>query len=315
MQLIRCFNASAICLFALTFFAADCFAAKDQSVGEHIRLWTRSPGLHSEGRDPDRLKLMNFDLKKHDMKVVTLTDFQYSGRFQYKAVKLLDVIESYPIQTKSDRVLLHFKNGMIIPMPITSGFTELKKLNAWIAVSWRPEKKTGSKEDPWITVFDDIGRIDERFRDPAPVTFGFNKLVMKHGRHPYVSDEGFTPFRHADTLVGIEFVDGAAYDRQFVADDNLAGKKGWKVFAERCQYCHAIKKTGATHGWDFLDPVPIYKLKTAENLLYRVKYTFHNAMMMGMQMPKQESVDLQEVTDLWNWLRGFEKVNIRPYKP
>jgi hypothetical protein len=38
-------------------------------------------------------------------------------------------------------------------------------------------------------------------------------------------------------------------------------------------------------------------------------------MAMGMQMPRQESVDLQEVTDLWNWLKSFEKVKINAYKP
>ena len=87
------------------------------------------------------------------------------------------------------------------------------------------------------------------------------------------------------------------------------------MYFDRCQYCHALNKTGPTHGWDFLDPVPIYKLKTAQNLYYRVKYTFHNAMMMGMQMPSQESVDLKEVTDLRNWLKGFEKRKVQAYKP
>jgi hypothetical protein len=314
MRVTQTFNSKAAVLFVGVMFALDCFAA-DVSIGEHITLWTRAPGLHSDGRDPGRIKAMDFDLKKHGMSVVTLSDFQYEGRFQYKAVKLLDVIESYPVRKNTDRVLLHFKNGMIIPMPISNGFGDLKKNSPWIAISWRPLKTSGSKIEPWRNGFEDIGRINERFRDPAPITFGFNKLVMKSGWHPYVSDKVFTPFRHADTLVGIEFVNGSAYDRQFLADNNVEGKKGWQVYFERCQYCHALDKTGPTHGWDFLVPVPIYELKTAENLFYRVKYTFHNAVTMGMQMPRQESVDLQEVTDLWNWLKSFEKAKINAYRP
>jgi hypothetical protein len=314
MTVIHTFRMKALFLFSFAFFARDLFAG-DATIGEHITLWTRAAGLHSDGRDPGRIKPMDFDLTKHNMKVVKLADFQYGGRFEYKAVKLLDVIESYHPKVETDRILLHFKNGMIIPMPTTNGYADLKKNAAWIAVSWRLIKLEGHKSELWQNRFDDIGRIDERFRDPAPVTFGYNKLVMKSGWHPYVSDEVFTPFRHADTLIGIEFVSGQAYDRQYVSDKNTEGRKGWQVYFERCQYCHALNKTGPTHGWDFLDPVPIYELKTPENLLYRVKYSFHNAMAMGMQMPRQESVDLQEVTDLWNWLKSFEKVKINAYKP
>jgi hypothetical protein len=314
MTVIHTLRMKALVLFFFVIFARDSFAG-DSTIGEHITLWTRAAGLHSDGRDPGRIKPMDFDLTKHNMKVVKLADFQYGGRFEYKAVKLLDVIESYHPKGETDRVLLHFKNGMIIPMPTSNGYADLKKNAAWIAISWRPIELDGHKAELWQNRFDDIGRIDERFRDPSPVTFGYNKLVMKSGWHPFVSDEVFTPFRHADTLIGIEFVNGPAYDRQYVLDKNVEGRKGWQVYFERCQYCHALNKTGPTHGWDFLDPVPIYELKTPENLLYRVKYSFHNAMTMGMQMPRQESVDLQEVTDLWNWLKSFEKAKINAYKP
>jgi len=278
--------------------------------GTIVTLWTRAPGHHSDGREPNGLEKRVINLATHAKQKKVLTDLQYEGTFSFKAISLVSIVEAYPQSAGIDRILLHFKNGMITPLPLEPSRSTLKKVNGWIATSWKP-----LKTEKWSTTFDDIGRIDERFRDPSPITFGFNKFVVKNKWHPFVTDPAFSPFRHAETLTGIEFVNGAAYDRQFVSTDDFAGADGWNVFASRCQYCHGPDRTGATHGWGFLTPVPIYQLRTAENLYYRVKYSYHDAMLRGMQMPNQDSIKMKETVDLRNWLKGFAKKKINAYRP
>ena len=88
--------------------------------------------------------------------------------------------------------------------------------------------------------------------------------------HPYLTDstdDGFSPWRWVDSLVGIELVNGNAYFAQFVpkkGDDEV--KRGLKSFLQHCQYCHSAHDVGARYGGDFLRPFPLHTLKKPQDL-------------------------------------------------
>ena len=119
--------------------------------------------------------------------------------------------------------------------------------------------------------------------------FSGNKLVVAVLWHPAVAaaaQPAFSPWRHTDTLTGIELVAAQAYYRQFDVGGGDMVQRGQAVFQQSCQFCHGVRKVGAKFGWDFVEPTPIWSYhRPAKNLFLHVAYKPLDAAERGLMMP------------------------------
>lgn len=249
-------------------------------------------------------------IKERDITKAVIRDVQYKKKYKYKGAYLNKLISYLPLKSSQDLILLHFKNGMIIPY-----FYQVhhitKVINPFIAFAYL-EGKT------WKKKFPNVERYDPRYKDPLPVIFSDNKLVVEtewYPMHPMGGKSGFSPWTHMDTLVGLELANGRAYFKQFTPSD-AKYNGGFKVFISRCQYCHGIKNIGARYGWDFSGPIPIHKKRTVDTLKNHIKNKKANAFKLGIRMPHQKDVSSKEVDDLWHWMKHMtERDKLPDYRP
>jgi hypothetical protein len=273
-----------------------------------ISVWQRATG-NFQDRAPEPKDLRRVKIPSGDS--VTLFDAQYGKKIHVKGARLKELWSNHPSAAKSDLVILHLTNGMIIPIP--KG--DLEKADPFIATS----TLSGSR---WRSEFPAISRPHPRFKDPRPLDFSGNKIVVASLWHPYLSEGGinyekksggvepFSPWKYAGSLLGIEFADARAYERQFRPE--LAG---YTVFRNRCQYCHGVGSVGAGFGWDYLEPLPIHSLKQTRQVFQRVKYPDEDAMLRGVQMPNQGDITLEEIKLIWTWVTDLSKRKLLPYEP
>jgi hypothetical protein len=297
-----------VLLSSLLAFASPVSAAG--AVNELV-LWSCKSGPYMDDLNPDKQNPKTFAFAGRRLARRTLRDAKYGERRVYVGLPLEKILFSYRRQAYDDTAILHFENGMRIPVPLTSDV--LERLDAFVAVEACTGRGKGAAcvaEFPEIAKEDVYGLQD----DPRPITFTWNKLVVSTPWHPNVPVYGtgrFSPWRHADTLVGIEFVNSAAYWRQF----DVGAAAGQQVFVSRCQFCHAVRYVGARFGWDFVTPLPLYEKRPPEQLLNHVKYPKAMARRMGLMMPTQPDVSLPEMQALWTWMRGVAKRPLRDYQP
>ncbi len=292
--------------------------------GRYVHLWTRAPGLYDDGRSHSQKSRKRLDLdrfKNHEKK---LFDLQYGKTFSFRGVELERIIKSYKVPRGNDLALLHFENGMLIPVPLEQNLATLKKLNIFIARRIKVDEKS-----KFTVEFPMISHDTIEFKDPRPMIFSKNKIVIENPWHPYVKVQlepkqttkqltppkqgEFTPWLHGNSLKAIEFVNEDAYDKQFLAKNE--DRSGFEIFKKRCQYCHGVRQVGADFGWDFLDPLPIYKQRKPAHLYNMVKFMFHDQMTRGLLMPNQKDVEKGEMSQLWLWLRSLDKTKVKAYSP
>lgn len=274
-----------------------------------IQVWTRQPGSYSDEQSPVRHGVVS--LAPHQLKtpltVKTLMDIQYDRRVTYRGLALKDLISSVTLAADTDLALLHFENGMIVPMPIT----RLARLNAFLALEVCKGRGRACEKG-----FDAVPRasVYGEDEDPRPIEFSWNKLVVGSRWHPDVvktDADGFSPWLHVDSLKGIEFANAAAYYRQFA----VGRSGGESVFRARCQFCHAVRFVGASFGWDFVRPLPLAEKRTPATLTGHVKYKKAMATRLGIQMPPQDDVNLPEMTRLWQWMKDLTREPAKAYRP
>jgi len=227
-----------------------------------------------------------------------LYDFQYEKPYDYTVVNLFEWLMALSRPAHVNTANLIFANGMIIPMPLNSSQGPL----VWLAWSYREQANK-----PWNREFPLVEKKSEEWRDPRPIRFLGNKVIVSNQRffpRPQweVSDD-FSPFKHADSLLRIELVDYQEWNQQFNVSQSAAGLRGQKVFTSRCQFCHAIWGRGSKYGWDFVDPLPLYEKRQAQSLLFHVKYPKNHALERGLMMPEQTGITPEEAEDLWIWMR------------
>lgn len=265
-----------------------------------LAVWARKAGSYSDGAQAGRGRSATLDPYKSSrrLEVRKLHDPQYGETRVYRGIPL-SALAKTEVARGLDRALFHFANGMIVPLDLV----RLGKSDGFLAVEICDAKGKECSVDFPRAPRRDVYAIDE---DPNPIVFSWNKVVL-----PSADERGFSPWRHADTLVGVEFVDGEAYDAQFA----VGSSGGQRVFLERCQFCHGARKVGATFGWDFVDPLPLHEKRDAANLLNHVKYPKAMAQRLGLQMPPQKDVDASSIQDLWRWMRDVAKTKVKPYRP
>ena len=277
-----------------------------------IEILTRGAGDFVDGNTvvPQRTAMQSFDPKTFVS--VRLTDIQYRMKKSYQGVRLLPLILEHA--GSSSLVLLHFDNGMIIPIPLDQDGAALKKIDPFLAFAVKSDSGQWSPNFPALAKKSD----DARYSDPRPLRFGDNKLVVTSPWHPFAPREGsagFSPWTYAGSLIRIEFADREAYYRQFEVATTAEFNGGMKVFLERCQYCHGARLIGASYGWDFVTPLATYKQKPAEQLFNHVKFPKWDALTRGLMMPRQKDISEADAKKLWEWLRFQAEQRQRPYAP
>lgn len=273
-----------------------------------LSVWSRGLGSFNDGAEPMRIRSVRLELEALKQVRRSMNDVQYERKETYVGLPLRSVLKLYTPSNHDDMAILHFENGMLIPVPLDD--STLTRLDAFVALQICSSSTTCDNS------FREIEResIFSSSPDPRPIKFSWNKIVVPTPWHPDVPGERakiFSPWRHVDSLSGIEFVNEVAYRRQFALGDEV----GEQVFAARCQYCHGVRQVGATFGWDFVTPLPIYEKRGPDNLLNHVKYPKALAFKMGLLMPVQKDVTETEIQALWRWMKRAAHRPIRPYRP
>lgn len=232
----------------------------------------------------------------------TQQDVQYGRVETYRGVPLDTLIAQAGPEKKFDLVILHFKNGMAVPLPFRDAAL-MKALSPLVAVApkFPSLKKKGAPQ-----------------RDSRPLEFEGNKLVVSALTHPMLppgATEDASPWRHVDSLVSLEFVVAARYYAQFTVKGSAEVKKGEQLFVARCQYCHGVKKVGASYGWDFVEPIPIVEHRKPGSLWLHIISREEDAPEQGLMMPAFKDVTKADAAALWKWLEAIAKAGPSPYVP
>lgn len=232
-------------------------------------------------------------------------DVQYDRTVRFKGVKLAALLEKLP--GEGDLVLARFKNGMVVPLPDAEGLERLGAAVAtalWVDGAWAPLPpvcKPGARE-----------------RDVRPTRFDDNKLMVKERWHPDVPAPAlatFTPWQHANALAGLERTDRDRFSRQFPAGKTAAERRGRELFDQRCRVCHGARGVGASFGWDFVEPVPLYSYRAPESLFMHVRYRASDAPEKGYLMPQLSDLTAADAKALWQWMRLVAESGPRPSGP
>ena len=305
--------------FALTMFAALAAAhplhaaapkASAAAAPSSVDVWIRGAGP-VQGDQAPRARAQRVDLDTLKLVDGMRFDAQYGGPRAFRGVPLATVIAGFAPDASLDLAILHFANGMAIPVPFRD-VAAMKRLDPFIARGM--ETRAGGPVQ--VGVFPEIRRKGAT-EDPRPIVFAGNKVVVAALWHPAVLDSvqpGFSPWRHADTLTGIELVDARSYYRQFEVGGGEFVRRGLTVFQQSCQFCHGVRKVGAKFGWDFVDPTPIWSYhRPPKSLFLHVAYKPLDAAERGLMMPAMSFMSQEDAALLWRWLKAVATDPLPPY--
>ncbi len=269
--------------------------AAEPPPGQLIKLWVRTTN------EADR-RVVTVDLAtKPKTETAIRNDIQYSGvPAKYRGVPLRSLLDAMERTNRSDLVLLHFFNGMSVPLPIDD-LELLKTLDPFVATEMQVN-------GAWLSAFLPVTKKDAEQRDVRPLKFQGNKLVVATRLHPFTSkasqDDGFSPFFFADTLTGIEFVRSENWYKQFDLGTTPAEKAGFATFKSHCQFCHAVRQVGGRYGIDFMQPTPVVKRLGVQALFLHVRYRDLNAAETGQMMPFFRDLTKDDVAEVFAWLQA-----------
>jgi mono/diheme cytochrome c family protein len=202
---------------------------------------------------------------------------------------------------------------MAVPVPFRDAGA-MKRLDPFIARAM----ETHPGGPVRAAFFPDIRRKAST-EDPRPIAFSGNKIVVAELWHPAVAaaaQRAFSPWRHTDTLTGIELVASRPYYHQFDPGGGDYVQRGQALFQQSCQFCHGVRKVGAKLGWDFVEPAPIWTVhRGAKNLFLHVAFKPVDATERGLQMPAMRFMSQDDADLLWHWLKAVATAPQPPYAP
>jgi len=280
-----------------------------EDVVDAIDLWTRTPGQYGRGTEVTRTRVSSVRIDRMPLQEGELIDAQYGVRRRYRYVRIEELIRRYGPPSEADTALLHFANGMAVPLPFRS-VAVMQRLRPSLA--WQVQI-----DGAWTRVFPQISKTDAYYFDVRPTQFAGNKIVVSELWHPSLraeTEKAFSPWRHANALTGIEFVQDRAFMAQFAAGPNVID--GARVYGDVCRFCHGARKEGAQFGWDFVEPIPISEYKKRDtSLYYHVKYRVVDATARGILMPALPFLIERDATDLLAWVRALAAQPLGTYAP
>jgi len=160
-------------------------AAAAPEHGATIEVWVRKPLAGSAGQPAakgagrDRLQVVSLDsLPLVEAKQV---DVQYHGAFVFKGIGVDMLIARYAPPPDVDLALLHFANGMQVPLAFRDA-EMVKRLSPFLARGMQ----LGPGSPMRIARFPNVSRPRSGFVDVRPIAFTGNKLVIADPAHPDV---------------------------------------------------------------------------------------------------------------------------------
>lgn len=282
---------------------AASFGAPVSGQGNLVEVWVRAP--EATTARPSHLKSRTVDLDTAALVDVARFDAQYGTRQRYRAVPLDSLLDSRNVSPGLDLALLHFENGMVVPLPFRDA-KAMERLAPFVAVEVWTADSLG--EQAWSRHLPELPKKGEASEDWRPIRFHGNKLVVQDRWHPDVPKATlamFSPWQHVDRLVGIEFVQSEAYRRQLRGPNSTLVREGYRIYSERCQFCHGVQKVGASFGWDFAVPVPLHTYRDPHSLFLHAKYREMNAASRGLMMPAFPDLGAAQAEALWAWMEAI----------
>jgi mono/diheme cytochrome c family protein len=254
------------------------------------------------------------DLDELPLVDVRRYDAVYRRDLAFRGVSLPTLLASLSPPASSDLALLHFANGMAIPLP----FRDLKviaRLDPWIARSCR------TKNDVKLPTgtFPSLTRKNSIYLDVPTTKFVGNKVVVAERWHPALPESAkdvFSPWQHADSLVGVEFIQSRPYYDQFDVGSAPDAKAGFEIFKQTCGFCHGARKVGAKFGWDMVEPLPLYQYRPSGRRLHdHVAFRPFDAVNRNVMMPALKFMSQEDAGKVWLWLKAIGTTPLRPYAP
>ncbi len=266
--------------------------------GTSLEMWLRRGGAQPKGN------LATIDLKGLKMEILDTYDIQYESNVKVRGMHLRDLIAVYkPIPEACDVINLYTKSGMIVPISIA----KLRKdIQVFIAFEI-------FKDNKWVSEFPSSVYTEAEKTQQLPTNFAGNKIVV--GKEWRADDRGFTPWRHLDSLTGIEFVESQAYAEQF---KNLKSKRsdlqGRVEYLANCQYCHGVLGVGATRAPNFTNLVTFMSKDAASKIYQQVKSPGGGGAYPHF-MPAQKNFSKGSAKSLVSWVKGLKEGELSPYQP
>jgi len=281
--------------------------------GSTIEIWVRAPGAAVAGDQPTGIRREVVKLDSLPQVEAKRVDIQYHGAFNYRGIEIRTLLDRYRPPEGVDLALLHFANGMQIPLALRGDDLARPSSSApFLARAMQMHPGAPMR----VGRFPRVSRPRSGFVDIRPISFAGNKMVVSDDAHPEIpaaAQAVLTPWQQVDSLIGIELVARAAYYAQFDVDS--AAKAGLKLFTQSCQFCHGVRKVGAAFGWDFVEPMPIYDYRGERNLFHHIKYKPLDASARGLQMPALSYMTEDDARNIWLWLKAVGTKPLRPYGP
>lgn len=230
----------------------------------------------------------------------TLFDVQTGAMVTVKGVALETLLARGPAHHDEDTALLHFANGMMVPVPLDARGA---LIDVFVAHQRRRE------DGVFVAAFPPIVRERATWIEQRAIVFGDNKVVVSQADHPALAPTTtrFSPWSHVDSLKRVELVRAGQVHAALDVSANKDVRKGLEVFEQRCQFCHGVDGKGASFGWDFVAPIPLSTWRDADSLLYHVKMTKLDGPERGLMMPPQPDVTIEEMRALWAWMNAVSK--------
>lgn len=273
-----------------------------------IEAWTRSAGSPGDARAGTRRKIA---LGALPLQTFERTDPQYERKLTFRGFALKSLLDRATPPAKADLALLHTANGMTIPVPFRDAVA-MKRMDVMIArevvIDGKPAPLPG------------VPRRTGTFAHVPGIEFQGHKLSVAEPWHPMLSDkvaaEEFSPWRHADTLVAIEFVVARPYYAQFDVADGDDARAGMQIYKETCQFCHGARRVGAKYGWDFVEPLPLASWRTtAQSLYWHVAFRRFDAAERNLTMPALKHMTESDAAHVFRWMQELGRKPMRPYAP
>ena len=266
------------------------------SAATPIEGWSRPAGATAD-KYFERKDVLTLDLESLPVVDEVRVDFQTGAKKKFRGVPLATVLGKAPGHETDDLALLHFKNGMQVPVALA----DIAGLDAFVALGkFAPLKKKGAE------------KIDRR-----PSVFQGNKIVVATGAAPGVDlPPAFSPWSHVDSLTGIEWVNARAWWAHYeVPEANEQVKTGLQVFRRACHFCHGVRDVGSSFGWDFVKPISISTYRPKDSLYLHVRYRELDAPERGLMMPAFKEFTQAEADALHAWLKAINAAAPAVYSP
>jgi mono/diheme cytochrome c family protein len=91
--------------------------------------------------------------------------------------------------------------------------------------------------------------------------------------------------------------------------------QGFEQYRQNCQYCHGVRKVGASFGWDLGQPTDFHpERREPLRFYYHMRYRLGNHDPLE-QMPILKHVSEEQAAQLWRWLRTVSTTPTPPYSP